>query len=80
MLIADQFEQLVEKIRKLELVDAQLEGNIEQVLDELEREFGVRTLADSQEIMETLQTERNEILSKYNKAHDAFMKRWGDKL
>lgn len=80
MLTPDQFEQLVEKVKRLERQEAEVEGGIQTVLDSLEQEFGVRTLGELEQIMADLQDERNEILSKYNQARIAFDKQWGDKL
>lgn len=76
----DDFEQLKRKVEELKARKARAEGAYQEHLKRLKKDYGVKSLADAEKLLEEYKDKEQELAGKYLKAKRAFEQKYKEIL
>lgn len=80
MIALDDYQALQRKVQKLQQERDKAAGALEQLLRQLQKEFGHRDLKAAKKALEQMKDKEQQAYQKYVKAKAAFEKQWKDVL
>ena len=75
MIVADDFELIKARIELLKKRQSESEGAMKEILATLKKEFKVNDIHAAKALLKSLQSKENEMMTKYTKAMEAFVKK-----
>lgn len=76
----EEYSALKRQLERLRREADREAGAHQQRLEQLQKEFGCSTLEEAEELITTLESKRDKLQAKRDKAYATFLEEYGDKL